>query len=231
VRTLAVSIAVVALSACGAKTGLPVADADCAAAPACCVPSAETCNGLDDDCDGVADDGVRCFVLNGTERIASIRTSACAADWYAYGSPATSSANPSPDIRSSGGIEVAVHEGPPACGGASLALIADQVDDGSGGTLVGTFTLDPAIASAVVLSDEPDECRYAAGTATCDWTWQPCCTDGVVLGPFPGDFCVDVALSGLSGVRAAVDVHDGPSRTVAAALSFEICGTTIPAVP
>ena len=208
-------------------------DDDCRAAPTCCAPRAELCNGDDDDCDGVVDDGATCFFLDGAP-LEPLRISSCAAAWYAYDDPDSASANPVPDIRSSDAVTVAVVSGPASCGGAAIAIIADQTDDGSGGELSARFELTPRTVRGVLLSDEADECTYdaASGIGRCDWRWQPCCTDGALLGAFPGDFCATLTLSAASGV-ASVGVHDGSGarRPLGFDRAFEICARTLPAVP
>ena len=109
---------VASLSAsCGSKTGLKVVECDPDAGP-CCTPVAETCNGLDDDCDGAADDGIACFFLDGRS-IAPVPNNRCGAGWYRYDFPDSESANPSPDIRRSGEVVVAVQAGAECDGRAS----------------------------------------------------------------------------------------------------------------
>jgi hypothetical protein len=208
-------------------------DDDCRFAPTCCAPHAETCNGVDDDCDGVVDDGARCFFADGAP-LAPVEIADCPSTWYSYGEPARSSANPIPDVRVSGSVIVVAVSGPAACRGAAVAVIADQTSDGSGGELGATFSLDPRAISGVLVSDDGGECRYDArsGTGTCDWRWQPCCTDGVLLGSFPGDFCATITLASPRGV-ASVAVRDGSGamRPAEFGRPIEICARTMPAVP
>ena len=208
-------------------------DDDCAAEPTCCEPRAESCNGADDDCDGVVDDGIRCFYADDV-LIAPVEISTCPVEWYSYGDPESASANPIPDVRVSGSVVVAIVTGPPSCGGAAVAIISDQTSDGSGGQLTGTFALTPRPASGLLVSDDGGECRYdtATGVGSCDWEWQPCCTDGALLGSFPGDFCATITLGAPSGV-ADVRVRDGSGRTVPASFDrpIAICARTIPARP
>ena len=207
-------------------------DSDCRFAPTCCAPQPETCNGVDDDCDGVVDDGATCFFADGVP-LAPLVLRECPSAWYSYGDPAHSSANPDPDVRLSGSVVVTVVSGPAACGGAAIAVIADQTSDGSGGELTGTFALDPSGVRGVLVSDDGGECRYDAGrgTGSCAWRWQPCCTDGVLLGSFPGDFCATVTLSAPVGV-ASVAVRDGSGalRPASFGRPIELCAHTAPAV-
>jgi len=208
-------------------------DEDCATAPTCCVPRPETCDGRDDDCDGVPDDGITCFFLDDAP-IAAVTTPACGAAWYSYDTPVSSSANPTPDVRVAGKVVVAVQVGPPSCGGAAVAVIADEVTDGSGGALVGSLDVTPAGAAGLAVSDDPRECTLdaASGHVGCDWTWQPCCTDGTLVGPFGVDFCVTITLSRPRGVDEIL-VRDGLARSISRpfAAPFQICGRTRPAVP
>jgi len=207
-------------------------DPDCAAAPTCCVAGEEVCNGLDDDCDGVVDDGVGCYFLDGVP-LNALRTDECGASWYAYGEPDIASANTRPDVRRPDDVVVVIHEGPGGCG-TSVAIIADATNDGEGGLLAASFTIAPPSAGGVLVSDDPRECRYsgASGTGSCDWRWQPCCTDGVLLGPFDSDFCVTTALSRPNGVLGVVALDgDEGTRRLAFGVPFELCGQLQPAVP
>lgn len=191
--------------------------------PDVCV--AESCNGLDDDCDGVVDDGLFCFSLNGAPIEAAARNG-CGPEWYSYGSPDPESANPTPDIRVSDEAVLTVQAGPGACG-AYVAVITDLPGDGSRGALNGTFQITEGIAAAVAVGDEPRECIFDAerGLAECEWVWQSCCTDGVLLGPFRDDFCMTVRLSDPEGLTR-VYALDGPLRQVPLSFgeSVELCG-------
>jgi hypothetical protein len=219
------------VAACGSKTGLKVTDCD-PDAGACCTPARESCNGLDDDCDGVIDDGIACFTLNGTP-IEPVPSVGCGADWYRYDFPDSESANPVPDIRRSGGVMVAVQAGP-SCGGAHVAIIADLPQDGSGGQLDADFVITPAAAAGIVVGDEPGECVYdaASGSGRCQWVWQPCCTDGVLLGAFSQDACVRITLSGAFGVTTPIVLDgEGDAGMQPFGSSFEICSQIRPEVP
>ncbi|MGF1469827.1 MAG: hypothetical protein ACFCGT_27190 [Sandaracinaceae bacterium] len=208
--------------ACGSRTGLTV--------PACPDAGVERCNGRDDDCDGVADDGLACFFLDG-ERIAPLSAGLCGADWYSYGRPDAESANPTPDIRASGRVAVAVVYDADVCAGASVAVIADLPFDGSGGQLTAAWTVEPANAAALLVSDEPGECTGTPGGGACTWVWQPCCTDGVLVGSFD-DACVTVTLGGAMGVTDLV-VLDGVDGRVPRRFDepFELCAQIRPAAP
>ncbi len=208
-------------------------DSSCAEDPACCVAMPEICDGLDQDCDGVADDGVACFFMDGTP-IDALRTTVCGRDWYAYDAIDTASAAPSPDLRGSGRVTIALIDSPLSCGGAAVVVIADDVRDGSGGSLRGAFNVSPLRSGALLVSDEPRECsrRAETGSVGCAWVWDPCCTDGAMVGSFGSDFCVTVTLTEPVGVSSVV-VMDGALETRAAAFGvpIELCGRTIPAVP
>ncbi len=228
---LLLCLAALLSASCGSKTGLKVIECDPDAGP-CCTPAAETCNGLDDDCDGAVDDGIACFFLDGRS-IAPVPNNRCGAGWYRYDFPDSESANPSPDIRRSGEVVVAVQAGA-QCDGAHLAVIADLPQDGSGGQLEADFTIKPPGAGGLVVGDEPGECAYdsISGTGRCDWVWQPCCTDGFLLGEFSQDACVSVALSGPAGVTK-LSLLDGANGEIPLAFgsTFEVCSQIRPAVP
>jgi hypothetical protein len=219
------------LVACGSKTGLKVAPCDPDAGP-CCTPAAEICNGLDDDCDGAIDDGIACFTLDGRS-IQPVPSVGCGAGWYRYDVPDSQSANPAPDIRRSGGVVIAIQAGA-ECDGAHIAVIADLPQDGSGGQLDADFQITPATAGGIEIGDEPGECSYDAafGSGRCKWVWQPCCTDGVLLGKFNQDACVRLTLSGAVGVSNPV-VLDGASGAVPQSFgsTLEICSQIRPEVP
>ena len=230
--------------ACGSKTGLfaPVTDDDDAGtrpdasdrpdARDGCVPENEVCNERDDDCDGVADDGISCFFLDGAP-LDPTPTNACGADWYSYNFPDSESANPSPDIRRSGEVVLAVQAGA-GCAGAHVGIIADLPNDGSGGQLDGSFSVTPAGSGAgIVVSDEPNECFFdpAAGVGGCNWVWQTCCTDGVLLGPFFGDACIDLRLENHAGLSQLVILDGITEIPRALPATLELCTRFKPAVP
>ena len=198
-----------------------------------CLARDEICNGLDDDCDGAPDDGIACFFLDG-EPVEALRTSTCGAAWYSYGTPDSQSANPTPDIRRSGGVVVAIQYGP-TCAGASVVLITDLPDDGSGGELQVSFVVTPPDAAGLLVSDEDDECLYdtASGTGRCDFAWVACCTDGVLLGAFDGDACVELEAGFEMGLEEGMFFLDGSGREIPRAFgdAMLICAQIRPAVP
>ncbi len=207
--SVVILVVLACLGGCGAKTGLlvPERDEEHDAGPTC-IARIEVCNDADDDCDGAPDDGIACFTLDGSP-IDALVTSTCGAAWYSYDAPDPESANPTPDIRISDGVVIALQYGP-TCAGASLAVITDLPRDGSGGSLRGTFDVDPPRAGDILIADEPRECTRDAdtGQVVCDWVWQPCCTDGVLVGPFT-DACITLRTHAPIGVAAPV-VLDGP---------------------
>jgi hypothetical protein len=203
------------LAGCGAKSGLerpppPDADLDAFAPPDVnldagrdapipdgCTPTDERCDGLDDDCDGVPDDGIVCWTLDGAP-LEPVTSTVCANVWYSYDTPAMASANPpTPGVLVSQRAEIVAIETSRSCGGGAIAIIADQVDDGSGGSLRARFAFERD-DGGLLSRDEPEECGYERGAlrGACVWGWQPCCTDGVMLGPFTGDQCVEIVVDG-----------------------------------
>ena len=84
------------------------------------------------------------------------------------------------------------------------------------------------------MGDEPRECTQDApsGTVTCAWVWQPCCTDGVLMGAIARDGCVRITLTAPVGVDELV-VMDGADRRIARAFGvpMELCAQIRPAVP
>lgn len=206
-------------------------DEDCGLALSCCEPRLETCNGLDEDCDGIVDDGATCFFLDG-EPIEPVATAGCGGGWYAYDSPDPASAHPAPDVRLSDEVAVAVVAQPASCGGAAIAVIADLVRDGTGGSLALSFTLDRPGIGGILVSDDPRECTFdpRTGSGRCVWSWEPCCTDGVLIGPLGPEFCVRLAFDAASGVSRALAYH-GPRGAASREFGepIEICARTSPA--
>src|SRR5690606_31159203 len=116
------------------------------------------------------------------------------------------------------------------CGG-FLAVISDLPNDGSGGQLDGTFISESPGAVQLSVSDEPGECAQLGGTVQCSWTWQPCCTDGVLVGPLADDTCINVRLDSAVGV-SGLTIRDGPIDQIEAALpvTLQICSSMKPVV-
>lgn len=243
-RILLVAAVALSIAACGARTGLDVPGAAIGPVDAgrpdsgrldagrvdACVPSVETCDGTDEDCDGTIDDGLLCYTLDGAP-IEAIVTTLCGAEWYGYDAPDPESANPTPDVRVSDRVAVAIVESPSSCGGTTIAVIADRPRDGSGGMLRATFRSAPASEGRLLVGDEPRECsETASGVVECAWVWQPCCTDGALVGPFAGDFCTELTLGDEAGLASLV-VIDGP-RTLPRPFgaTMTLCGRAIPEV-
>ncbi|MEM1413718.1 MAG: hypothetical protein AAGH15_02395 [Myxococcota bacterium] len=206
------------LAACGARSSLDGLDASAPdlAAPdlappdlgapdegrpdlgAPCVPTPETCDGIDEDCDGVIDDGTVCLSVDGVEGpselldpIAPQPETFCGPVWFGYGFPDMSSANPEPDVRREDAVVVAMQRGA-TCAGPYVAVIADTAEDDDGGVLGLTWTSE--FDALPVLGDEPTECVDRGGEGFCEFRWAPCCTDGVLLGPFPESGCVRITV-------------------------------------
>ncbi len=239
--------------ACGARTGLdtpppPDANLDAFRAPDAtfdggrdafvpdgCTPRPEVCDGRDDDCDGVADDGVPCWTLDGAS-IDVAPSSRCGGEWYGYDMPAQASANPPvTGIRASSRVSVVPIEMAAGCGGGAIAVIADEVEDGSGGRLAASFTFSRD-DGGILVGDEPDECAYdpAALRGSCRWRWNPCCTDGVMLGPFAAEQCVTFSIDGHDGAApegvGTLVVIDGLGAVTERAFgeAFRLCRTLVP---
>jgi hypothetical protein len=232
-RTLAVACLVVV--ACGARTTLRVPDGgprpDGGLA---CPGTPETCDGTDEDCDGVVDDGLTCLSLAGPFLSAPVDPLGpqpevrCGEAWYAYGSPDGESANPTPDIRVADGVVVAAQAGE-GCGGPYVALIADRPNDIGGGTMVVDWTSDFS-DGLPVFGDEPNECvEDGDGSGRCDFEWFPCCTDGVLLGPFPRSGCVTLTVR-LATAIDSFEVLDGTGARYpfAPRQPVEICASIVP---
>jgi hypothetical protein len=84
------------------------------------------------------------------------------------------------------------------------------------------------------VSDDAGQCRYRSdwGTGRCRWDWQPCCTDGAVLGEYRSDFCVFLRFIEPVGIEE-VRVLDGLGGWISRGFDevIPICRVTIPAVP
>ncbi len=165
-----------------------------------CVPEPETCDGRDQDCDGFVDDGLICLSVAGVvgppallDPIEPQPDTRCGSRWFGYDAPDRASANPLPDFRQEDAVVVAVQRGL-VCGGPYVALIADFPEDDDGGRLGVSWTSD--FDALPVLGDEPTECMdLGGGAGICDFRWASCCTDGVLLGPFPESGCLRLTVS------------------------------------
>src|SRR5690606_24628862 len=102
---------------------------------------------------------------------------------------------------------------------------------GSGGALSATFDIDPPSAGGILVGDEPSECVVEApgGRVRCEWVWQPCCTDGVLLGTFT-ETCITVVTTAPRGVGTPI-VRSGAAREITRAhdVPFELCVQIRPA--
>ena len=89
------------------------------------------------------------------------------------------------------------------------------------------------VTGQIVVGDEPGECvhRPSERAVLCEWVWQTCCTDGVLVGPLRDGECVTVTLDGARGVSAPV-VLDGSDRPIERVYGepMEICAQIRPAV-
>ncbi|MBI5488849.1 MAG: putative metal-binding motif-containing protein [Deltaproteobacteria bacterium] len=207
----------------------------CAALPECCRPAPEDCNGRDDDCDTAPDDGLTCFVTDGTV-IQPFVTGECAEEFYQLGTPLAASANLDPDVTVSDAVVVLVHETPTlGCPGRwNLVVVADRAGDGTGGTLRMDFYSDPITETGVTVSDDEGDCvfRPRIGGGRCLWSWDACCTDGMAFGNFDGTFCAYVQFFEHTGV-SEVRVLDAAGGYVSRGFDemITVCRVTHPAVP
>ncbi|MGB0722208.1 MAG: hypothetical protein ACPGU7_07390 [Gammaproteobacteria bacterium] len=112
-------------------------------------------------------------------------------------------------------------------GDLSLSLILDAVNDGSGGAVTAYYTGLPD-GSYVSLADDGSELnKTGVHTATGNWRWIDCCTDGgVVSGLEDGEaWSIDFDVSAYSGINSWVFLS-GPYNSPSNALALN-AGSTI----
>ncbi len=172
---------------------------------------------LDNDC--VADT-VCMWVTQGDEKweITPLTSDKSAVDFYSYDIPNNASANAGLNLTEQ--VQLFLYEEPD--GQLYMMVIVDDVSDGSGGAF--TMTLSGLQGSSAVVEDDPGEngntFKYdpVTGDAEFKWTWAPCCTDGVVVGPLgcaDGGFEISITSSGISGIDSVVVRNpDGELLTV-----------------
>ena len=97
-------------------------------------------------------------------------------DFYSYNSPNASSANTGFEQSDTGIIFLTLDD----LGNYGLVVILDLPNDGDGGDVELEIT-GMAPGTVMVQGDEPGECGTVQGdgSASCDWHWVSCCTDGV----------------------------------------------------
>ena len=76
-----------------------------------------------------------------------------------------------------------------------VAYIYADPTDGSDG--YAAVYMEGLTGSALIVEDGPGDIALwdlnsSSGEADIDWAWADCCTDGVVIGPLPTDFCVEI---------------------------------------
>jgi hypothetical protein len=184
--------------------------ADCAPLDRRIAPGAEEIcdDGLDNDCDPET----VCTILRwdngaGAAPVTPLHITEPAADWYSYGDPVESSANV-PGLAVSGTVQMGLLDRD--ANGLYFVVIIDAHGDAEGGRL--TMNLDgygiASVGAEVVAHDDPeaDDDHYQwsgwAGTGEFSWKWGSCCTDGMVLGPFPagGPFCLRPSFDNVDGI-------------------------------
>ncbi len=106
--------------------------------------------------------------------------------------------------------------------GPSLFVFHDKPQDGDGGSAqVEVVTSGTLTAPAILLQDDPQPAftdEYTEdpvlGVYTGNWTWDTCCTDGLVVGALDGPWSAEVSFTPTPGSAAAA-VIDGIFEWVA----------------
>ena len=161
---------------------------------------------LDNDC--VADTTCM-WVTQGDQKfeVLPLKGEEDVVEWYGYGVPDAASANTGLNLTNQ--VQLMLYEDPD--GLLYVVVIVDDVNDGSGGAF--TMTVSGLQGTSAVVEDDPGEngntFKYdpATGDAEFKWTWAPCCTDGVVVGPLgcaDGGFEISITSSGISGIDSVV---------------------------
>ena len=114
-------------------------------------------------------------------------------DFYQYGSPDHASANT--NLEQSGHATLILHEDPN--GALGMAVILDEANDGSGGSVSMKFEGLDTVNFAV--ADDGSE-TYNPNTQLINWTWWPCCTDGAAIFPLPGGACFTITPKKMQGL-------------------------------
>ena len=195
---------------------------DCGDADPLVNPGAEeVCfDGIDNDCNPTAG----CYTLNG-EPYTPVSQNKDVSSHFKYGNPYGSSANTGWEKKNT--TIFYLYEDP--AGNLSLIVIHDKPQDGSGGSA--HLSVSGAPGAGIILYDDPSHScdtktwNSAAGSGNLDWCWGSCCTDGVIIGYLPDQFCMDLQLYNMSGISKAQIRHaDGSYTTLPSVTTpFQLC--------
>jgi hypothetical protein len=152
-------------------------------------------DGKDNDCNPET----RCYTANGTYVNPFTGTKTAVAT-YSYNNPEGSSANTGKEAADRTTVWFYQEPG----GALSLFVVHDKANDGDGGDV--KMNVSGAVGASVLVYDDPGAANdpytfnSATGAGTMAWTWSACCTDGALLGPLEGDFCVTLDVSTSTGI-------------------------------
>ena len=182
----------------------------------------EVCgDGKDNDCNPAT----MCYTANGAPITGFVGTKSTVS-YYAYNTPAGSSGNTGKEIADR---TVAFFYVEPT-GSTSLFVIHDIANDNEGGTV--KLTVSGAIGAGVQVYDDPNASNdpwtfnSATGSGSMTWTWSACCTDGMAMGPFAGDFCVVLDVITSTGINGWSVLSKGGATYVPPSYTapLELCG-------
>lgn len=112
----------------------------------------------------------------------------------------------------------------------SLVILHDKTNDSGGGAAV--FTVAGVKGATITVADDPGFDDYWDGsifhnnltgllpytiindTVTADWSWNPCCTDGIAISNINLESsCLTITPNFISGITSWVFVNDDQTRT------------------
>jgi hypothetical protein len=122
-----------------------------------------------------------------------------AVDFYSYDNPAATSANTG--LEKSNSARFWIYEDP-VSSELSLFVVIDTPDDEDGGDFSLAVSGAPSGASLLVEDDDSDALSWdsAGGSGTAEWNWDPCCTDGWVVGYLAGSWDLVLTPSNAVGI-------------------------------